>query len=135
MSEPFNTGHGGEATALQVTWSDIAGDVLLCSVTGEVDLATGACLEKELTEAITLASCHLIVDLSKTEFFGSIGMKTLVDISNKQYDNQRHLEVVVGDNQKVERPLHAIGLDQVLHIHRELATAVKSCLTAPAEKS
>jgi anti-sigma B factor antagonist len=133
MREPVTTSHGGVATPLQVTWSDVARDVLLCSLLGEVDLATGARLEKELTDAITRTSCHLIVDLAEVEFFGSIGMKILIDTSDRQDKTRRHVAVVVGDNQKVERPLRAIGLDQILDIHHELATAVTACRTSPSE--
>jgi anti-sigma B factor antagonist len=116
-----------DGVGLRVTISDLAPGVLCCALAGEVDLATGPRLAKELTEAMALRPCHLVVDLSEVTFLGSIGLQILTEINDRQQDVDQHLALVVADKRTVQRPLEITGLDEVLDVHHELQSATGAC--------
>jgi anti-sigma B factor antagonist len=130
MADPVVTDLDSDGMRLQVTMSDLAPSVLCCALAGEVDLATGPHLVKELTEAMALRPCDLVVDLSEVTFLGSIGLQILVEINDSQHDVGRHLALVVADKRAVGRPLEITGLDEVLDVRYELQSAVGACHAA-----
>lgn len=127
MADPFVTDLDSDGVRLRVTMSDLAPGVLCCALAGEVDLATGPRLVKELTKAMDLRPCHLVVDLSEVTFLGSIGLQILVEINEGQQGVGRHLALVVADKRAAQRPLEATGLDEVLDVHHDLQSAVGAC--------
>lgn len=127
MSEPFHTNPGETEVHLRVTTSDIAPEVVLCAVAGEVDLATGPQLADTFGEVLERGPCHLVIDLSDVRFLGSTGLKILVDVNSRQQERHRRLALVVAHNRAAERPLQATGLNEVLDVHHELTTAVQTC--------
>ncbi|MBW4721246.1 STAS domain-containing protein [Saccharothrix obliqua] len=78
------------------------GDVLVVSVAGEVDQDTAP----RVRAALRGRAAALVLDLSAVTFFGSAGIRVLLDA---------HREVaafaVVAANRPVLRPLEATGLD------------------------
>lgn len=130
MHESFDASRVAVGELLGLTISDVSPDTILCVVVGEVDLLTGPTLRKELTDAINVASSHLVIDLSAVQFLASIGLNILVEILAAQEAAGRHLALVVDDNHPVTHTLQITGLDQVFDLHAEIAAAVTVCSTS-----
>lgn len=127
MPESFDTSRAVMEEALNVTVSEASAETILCVVTGEVDLFTGPSLREKLTDAISVAPSHLVIDMSGVQFLASIGLSILVEILAAQEAAGHHLAVVVENNHAVTHALQTTGLDQVLDLHVTLATAVNAC--------
>lgn len=126
MHRPSGTGPADARRPLNIVVSDIAPSMILCVLSGEIDLATAVPLREKLTEAIRLAPSHLLIDVSEVRFPGSAGLGVLLEIAVAQQKAGHHLAVVVGGNLPVARSLRAAGR-RTLDLHTELATAVQAC--------
>jgi anti-anti-sigma factor len=104
-------------------------DSLVCTVTGDVDKATAPALSDKVAEAIRDACPHLVIDLSRVAFFGSSGLRVLLDALGN-YHNGDHLALVVGANRRVVLPLQATALDQAFDLYHDLAQALQACSPA-----
>jgi anti-sigma B factor antagonist len=95
---------------------------------GEVDLATAEHAAEQLraAEAIAVAAPPTVVvlDLSRVTFLGSVGLAMLVEHDQLCAALGTRLCVVVGDNQRVWRPIRTASLDEVLTIVASAEDAV-----------
>jgi anti-sigma B factor antagonist len=66
-------------------------DVLILSVSGELDIATSDLLARELHAAVATGPQRVVVDLAGLEFIDSIGLRTLVQAHESASGNGRHL--------------------------------------------
>jgi anti-sigma B factor antagonist len=127
MASPFGTSQAAAAQPITIAMSSIAPDVVLCVLTGEIDLATGPGLQEKLAELLHHAPAHLVIDLTAITFLGSTGLKILVETHVQHQAAGCHVAIVIGCNRAVTRPLQITGLDQELDLHTERATAVEAC--------
>lgn len=127
MPESFEAGRLLADEVLNVTVSEVTAGTTLCVVTGEIDLLTGPGLRQKLTDIITAAPAHLVIDLSGVQLLASIGLSILVEILDVQEAAGYHLALVVGKNHAVVNPLKTTGLDQVFDLHDAVAAAVEAC--------
>ncbi|HEY2766289.1 MAG TPA: STAS domain-containing protein [Pseudonocardiaceae bacterium] len=104
-------------------------DTVVCTVTGDVDKATAPALSDKIAEAIRDVRPHLVIDLSRVAFFGSSGLRVLIE-ALANYDNGDHVALVVGANRRVVLPLQVTTLDQVFDLHHDLAQALQACSAA-----
>lgn len=70
-----------------------------------------------------------MIDLSHVAFFGSGGLRVLVDALGS-YDNGDHLAVVIGANRRVALPLQITALDRAFDLHYDLIRALRACSAA-----
>jgi anti-sigma B factor antagonist len=131
MSQLFESRQTTEEQLITITVSNITSDVLLCALTGEIDLLTAPQLQEKLTEVLDHAPAHLMLDLTDIKFLESAGLKILLDIHARQHATGYHLALVVGRNRIVTRPLRITELDQTLDLHTERTTALTACQTHP----
>lgn len=129
MIETPNRGQSALQALPISTVSDITPNIVLCVVSGEIDLLTEPLLREKLTETMAGVHRHLVIDLSNVEFMGSTGLTLLMKFRTAQRATGHHLALVVGNNRVVTRPLQVTGLDYIVDLHAELATAVKACRT------
>jgi anti-anti-sigma factor len=134
MPGPFDTGPVVEQL-LNATVQSTSPDTILCSVSGEIDLATAPSLQRELDDLIDRAPRHLVIDLTDVQFMGSIGLHILMHLHEAQLAAGHDLAVVVDHNDAATRLLHATGLDHVLNLHTELTTAMHMQHTIEPESS
>jgi anti-anti-sigma factor len=127
MNSPSDASRAAAGQPLNITVSDIAPNVILCVLNGEIDLATAPRMQQKLTEAISIVPAHLVIDVSDVEFLGSAGLRALIELDAAQQAVGHRLAVIVDHNKAVTRPLRITGLDQVLDLHTELETAVRAC--------
>jgi anti-sigma B factor antagonist len=103
-----------------------AGEAIVVTVAGEVDVLTAPRLLAAVSEALEQAGGGLVVvDLSEVSFLGSAGLAALVDAALAAEGRHEPLRVVVDHTRPVIRPLEASGLDQVLRLHRSVEDALE----------
>ena len=124
------TAPSSASPGITVTLSYPQVDTVVCTVTGEVDLATTPVLGDMLDEAIRNdVRSHLVVDLTRIDYLGSAGLQALLDALKKQ-GHQGHLAIVTDANQRASRPFQVTALDEVFDLHENLVGALRACATA-----
>ncbi|WP_219420013.1 STAS domain-containing protein [Pseudonocardia nigra] len=116
-------GHGGASEELVVA-SRRFGDVVVVSVSGDLDMVTAPQLQPAVEQCLAGGGALLVIDLSGLTFLGSAGLKVLLDICDLASEQAWAFRVVVGENRQVIRPLEITGLDTVLPVHHSLAQAL-----------
>ncbi|MFC0438274.1 STAS domain-containing protein [Kutzneria buriramensis] len=96
---------------------------------GEIDLATAEHAAEQLraAEAVAVAAppAVVVLDLSQVTFLGSVGLAILVEHDQLCAALGSRLCVVVGDNQRVWRPIQVAALDGVITIVANIAAAAR----------
>jgi anti-sigma B factor antagonist len=104
-----------------------AGEAIVVTVVGEVDVLTAPRLLAAVSDALERAgSGPVVVDLSEVSFLGSAGLAALVEAALAAERRQEPLRVVVDHTRPVIRPLEATGLDQVLRLYHSVSDALGS---------
>lgn len=99
------------------------GDVAVVSVTGEVDLACEDVVNAALQDQFDHRRTGLVVDLTGVDFFGSAGIRLLVDAAQRARRQGTALAVAT-DRRVVLRPLAITLVDQAVEIHPTVPAAV-----------
>jgi anti-anti-sigma factor len=87
----------------------------LLSVSGELDLATGPTLERELELALAGEPGLVILDLRQLEFMDSTGLSVLIRAHNTAQSQGQRLGIVGGSRQ-VRRLLNLTGVAERLTV-------------------
>lgn len=114
------------APGITVTLSYPEPDVTLCTVTGEVDLATTPVLCGKLDRAIRNVRAHLVIDLTGIDYLGSAGLQALLDVLKRQR-RQGHLAIVTDENLRASRPFRVTALDEVFALYATVSDALRAC--------
>ncbi|MBY8848096.1 STAS domain-containing protein [Saccharothrix sp. MB29] len=99
------------------------GDVAVVSVTGEVDLASEGVVDAAVQDQVDRRRPGLVVDLTRVDFFGSAGIRLLVDAAQRARRLGMALAVAT-DRRVVLRPLAITLVDQAVEIHPTVPAAV-----------
>lgn len=111
------------AESLQVSTEKVDGAVVVSAV-GEVDSLTAHLLRDELNRQLDATPARLVVDLSRIEFLGSVGLSALVAAAERGGSTGVALHLVAG--RTVRRVIDATGLHPVLTVHDDVAGALVS---------
>ncbi|WP_072803165.1 STAS domain-containing protein [Rhodococcoides yunnanense] len=117
-----------EITRLDVTVHTV-GTTAVVSARGEVDMLTVPRLGAGIEQALASTQTALIVDLSDVTFLASIGMAALVTAHRTAGETVTTL--VVADGPHTRRPMQLVGLDSILTIYPDLATALATLTQIP----
>jgi anti-sigma B factor antagonist len=82
-------------------------------VSGELDLASSAALDEELTKVAQSGVAQVIIDLRELEFMDSTGLSTLVKAHQRAEEAGQDLGLVRGP-QQVQRLLSLTGVEERL---------------------
>ena len=99
-----------------------AGQALVLSVSGEVDMLTAPRLADAIHTALAAQPEALIIDLSKVEFLASAGMTVLVTAQAEVAPPTRF--AVVAHGPATSRPIKLMGIDTVLPLYSTLDGAL-----------
>jgi anti-sigma B factor antagonist len=107
--------------------------IAVVEVIGELDLVSGGSLLAVLTSQLDQRPTGLVVDLTRTVFFGSTGIAALLETTSRAQD-RGVVVVVVTDHRAVLRPLQVTGADQHLGIQPavDLTLAALEAEAAPS---
>lgn len=98
-------------------------DVVVVTVSGEVDVYTAAQLRSALEDRIAAGHTALVVDLQDVGFIDSTGLGVLVGRLKTVKASGGWLSVVC-TNERILRLFGITGLDRVLAVHDDVETAV-----------
>jgi anti-sigma B factor antagonist len=105
----------------------------VCTVTGELNIATTPLLKSALTKARSDGNPHLIIDLSGLTSMDadSAGLYTLLGVCYRHNrDRGGHLAIVVDPNSQAILELHLVALKVAFDMHHNLADALRACASA-----
>ena len=111
---------------LLVLTRDERPDASVLMVTGSVDGLTAGRLRAAITQGFDDRDGRpLVVDLTKVGFFGSSGLRALFEAADKASDRPgfEPLRIVVDHNRPVIRAIELVGLDGILALYHDVATA------------
>lgn len=99
--------------ALLLTHSSPRPGVLVVEIVGEVDLTSAAGVTGYLHETVGADVQHLVLDISRVEFFDSHGLSVLVTARNESGKVRQVYLVGAMENPRVSRVLEITGLAEV----------------------
>lgn len=112
----------GEAYATFGVAHRQVGQLVVVSVTGEVDAVTAPDLGAAIDEATAGDPAGLIIDLSGVDFLASAGLSVLVVTHDQLAGTARF--GVVADGPFTRRPITVLGVDTIIALYRTLEEAL-----------
>lgn len=128
MGDPHtasNTSNGSTAPPLLVE-RERRESALIVRFSGEIDMTTAEAMRQALTTALddTAAPHHpLVVDLTRVNFFGSVGIAELAAANQRAIGHHIPLRIVATDR-IVLMPLEITGVASTLDLYPDLPTAL-----------
>lgn len=101
------------------------GGKLVYSIDGRVDTEGAQEMEIELNKATTSGHYLLVLDLSKTNYLNSAGLRILADILTQCRDNDGDCKLA-SPNTKVMRVLEIIGFDKFFNVYDTIEAAINT---------
>jgi anti-anti-sigma factor len=106
--------------------TELAGEIPIVVVEGEIDTSNAAELAGRLRVAVSNRSPALVVDLTATTYIDSAGLNLLFDLGRELDERQQELHLVVAPGSPIARMVTIIGLEAAhpTHATREEALGV-----------
>jgi anti-sigma B factor antagonist len=96
---------------------------VLVTVAGEIDIATVAQLEKQLS-ALAVAGEVVLADLTQVSFIDAAGLRALGQAAGQAAEHGGRLHVICGRDH-ILRLFHLTGLDRRIAVVRTLTEALR----------
>ena len=112
----------------------VAGDVWVVAVTGEVDLYTAPEFKQQLLDVIARGASHVIVDLTDTTFIDSTTLGVLVGGLKRLRQKNGQLSVVCNDR-NITKIFEITGLNREFPIHTDRTEALESGGVTESQRS
>jgi anti-sigma B factor antagonist len=102
---------------------DVADDVVLVTIAGDLDVETVPQVKAFLAQATATEREHLILDLTAVTFMASSGLALLITARANEESIHGYLHLLgVTGNRAVQRPLAAVALLDLFDIGTDLDT-------------
>jgi anti-sigma B factor antagonist len=101
-------------------------DIVIASVSGELDLAGAPSTGEAIGEAVPTSARTLVVDFTKLEFIDSSGIAMLFNLARRLGSRRQELRVVAVDGKAVARVLEIVEFDRAAPVHQTLDEALGS---------
>jgi anti-anti-sigma factor len=101
------------------------GDVVIATLTGEIDLANAKPIGSLVAGAIPNDATGLVLDLSAVTYLDSSGVHLIFDLAQRLGDRQQRLVLALPPDARIRRVLDLVNLDAVVAVEEsaEAATA------------
>ena len=103
---------------------DARGAAVVAHLLGEVDLSNVEEIRTLLVDAVSHDTEHLILDLTKTEYLDSTGVRLLFELAERLQGRRQQLRLVVNDDALVRRVVVLTQLDQRVPLDRTVDQAM-----------
>jgi anti-anti-sigma factor len=100
------------------------GDVVIATVSGELDLAGAPATGEAINEAVPTSARALVVDFSTREFIDSSGIAMLFNLARRLGGRRQELHVVARPGEPVARVLEIVEFDRAAPVHGSLDDAL-----------
>jgi anti-sigma B factor antagonist len=103
--------------------------VIVVAVSGEIDIATCDVVSQALHAHLDATPPGMVIDLSRVEFLGSVGLAVLIEVNKRAPECRTRLGIVVSGSPAVTRVVQLSGLTELLPTYPTIADAVASVTT------
>jgi anti-sigma B factor antagonist len=110
--------------------ASLTGELVLVSVSGELDLYTAERLQARIDEAGAVGADMVIVDLSEVSFVDSTALAVLVR-ETKRLEGRGQSLVLVTNDPRTRRVVEVTGLNRVLRTFATLQDAIAQLTPVP----
>ena len=100
------------------------GDVVIASVSGELDLAGAPSTGDAISEAVPTSARALVVDFTGLEFIDSSGIAMLFNLARRLGARRQELRVVALGGGPVARVLEIVEFNRAAPVHETLDDAL-----------
>ena len=100
------------------------GEVVIASVTGELDVSVAPALGDEIAAALPTSARALVVDFSALEFIDSSGIAMLFSLARRLAGRRQQLSVVAPGGEPVARVLELVDFGRAAPMHADVESAV-----------
>jgi anti-sigma B factor antagonist len=119
---------GGPAGGLSIVVEAVNGRAVVLHLAGELDMVTAPGFAEQVQYHVTERdqdgrSMSVVLDLSGVTFLGSAGLAVLAQARNLALARAVNVQVVAA-SRTVLRPMEVTGLDKVLTVVPDVATAI-----------
>jgi anti-sigma B factor antagonist len=88
----------------------------IAHISGEVDIANASTLEAEISDTVSNTALGLVVNLTKTDYFDSAGIRMLFELRKRLTGRRQTLRVVVPRGSVIITALLVTEVDQIIPI-------------------
>ena len=106
-------------TEARIVSDEPPGTVRRITVTGEIDLANAADVERTVFSLTTNQLTRLVLDLGGLRYIDSAGLRVLFVLATRLEISQIVLELVVPDGSAVRRAVELAGMEAMVPIRAE----------------
>ena len=107
---------------MQISTDEMAGGITRVSLDGRLDIAGAALVDLKMN-VIAGSSRKLLIDLQNVSFLGSMGLRSIV-LPARAVLGRGGKVVLFAPGEMVQSVIKTSGIDSLLPIHHDLATAV-----------
>lgn len=107
---------------MQISTHELDGGVTKVELDGRMDIAGASMVDLKMN-LIAGNSKKLLIDLEKVSFLGSMGLRSIV-IPARTVRSRGGKVVLLAPNEMVESVLKTSGIDALLPVYHDLATAI-----------
>ena len=107
---------------MQISTEEMAGGITRVSLDGRLDIAGAALVDLKMN-VIAGSSRKLLIDLQNVSFLGSMGLRSIV-LPARAVLGRGGKVVLFAPGEMVKSVIKTSGIDSLLPIHHDLATAV-----------
>jgi anti-anti-sigma factor len=100
------------------------GDIVIASVSGELDLAGAPSTGEAIGDAVPTSARTLVVDFSRLEFIDSSGIAMLFNLARRLGARRQELRVVARSGEPVARVLEIVEFERAAPVHETLDEAL-----------
>jgi anti-anti-sigma factor len=100
------------------------GEVVVVSLTGELDIAGAARTGERITDAVPTSAVGLVVDLMELEFMDSSGIAMLFGLARSLGSRRQRLSVAAPPDGPVWRVLEIVEFERAAPVHGDVDAAV-----------
>ncbi len=111
--------------------ADLPSGIKQITLTGRLDIEGANKIDDKFAFAVTTEKVPVLVDLSSVEFIASIGMRLLV-MNAKSLKNRGSKLVLYKPQPLVSEALTTAGIDLLIPVHEDFASACDDLLQAPS---
>jgi anti-anti-sigma factor len=100
------------------------GEVVIASVSGEVDVSNAGRLLGEVADGVPNSAHGLLLDLSELEFLDSSGVHMLYQLAERLANRQQRFAVVLPSDRPPRRTIELSGVEPASWLHEDQAGAL-----------
>lgn len=95
-------------------------DTAIVSIQGEVDISNADEVSKAISSALGRDAKRHVIDLSKTQYLDSVGVRLLFALAEQLGARRQQLHVVVPEDATIRRVLLLADLPKIVPMHASL---------------